>query len=108
VQPLDYETPQKNTIRASTFWIALVPAYLLGIGILNELDDVLHRLLTGHHNDGAVMAISFYASPPFAAAAWLIKNTWRRFNTIAFAAVFAILAPILAYLLWITSELLWA
>jgi hypothetical protein len=104
VRPLDYETPLKEGPRAWPFYLAFFVAYLPGLVILNITDDILHLHWTGHHNDGTVMFLSLFLSPLFAGAAALIKAIWKRYDTIGFAVVFAIVAPLLVYLLWVAID----
>ena len=100
MQTADDKPVQIHNHRAWRFWLAFWLAYLPGILILDIIDDVLHMRLTGNHNDGEIIFLSFYLSPLFAAAAALIKAVWKRYDSIGFAVAFAILAPLFAYLSW--------
>jgi hypothetical protein len=105
MQALDYEIPRKHKRRPPrTFWLVFAIAYMIGIPILDEVNDAIHMRLTGHHNDGGIMFLSVFVCPLFAGAAALIKGIWKRYESIGFAAAFPVLAPILVYLLWVSAE----
>jgi len=106
VQQLDYQTPVKERQRSWPFYLAFFVAYLPGLVILNTTDDILHMRATGNHNDGGVMFLSLYLSPLFAGAAAMIKAIWKRYETVGFAVVFAIVAPLLVYLLWVAIDII--
>jgi hypothetical protein len=75
-----------------------------GIIILNITDDIFHTRRTGFPNDGGIMFLSLFASPLFAGGAAMIKAVWKRYDSLWFAAAFAILAPLLFYLLWVAAS----
>ena len=103
MQPLDYETPRKNE-RRPPFWWPFALAYLPGVLVLNGTDDMLHRRLTGHPNDGTVIILSLFVSPLFAGGAALIRTICKRYNTTGLAVAFAIFAPLLIYLVWVAAD----
>jgi hypothetical protein len=90
------------------FWLAFTLAYLFGLAVLDVMDDAFQQRLAGVHNDGAIVFLSLAASPLIAAAAGLLKRIWKRYNGISFAVWFAILTPLLIYLLWLAHDLLLA
>lgn len=97
VQPIEYETPWPAKQRQWPFWVAFWLAYLPGLLVLNTVDYVLHLHLTGHPNDGDIMFLSLYCSPIIAAIAAVARRLSRRCRSAAFAAVFAVVAPLLLY-----------
>jgi hypothetical protein len=101
VLPIDYEAPATQKRRSWPFWLAFAVAYLPGLMILDITDDVLHMRMTGNHNDGDIVILSLFASPFFAGIAAIMKAIWKRFDSLLFAVAFAILGPLLAYVLWV-------
>lgn len=106
MQPIDYETPRCTKRSAWPFWLAFFAAYLPGLLILNFADDAIQMRVWRSHNDGGIMFLSLFLSPLFAAASAIIKNVWRRYDSIWFAVTFAVFAPLLVYLLWVTAAVL--
>jgi hypothetical protein len=99
VRPLDYETPEPRKPQSGALWGAFLGAYLPGLLLLDIVDDILHRRISGHPNDGNIMIVSLVFSPAFAGIAAVIKNIWKRYESVGFAVAFAILAPLVVYLL---------
>jgi len=106
IRTVDYETPPVRKQRSWPFWVVFWVSYFPGLLILNTIDDIFHRHLTGHPNDGGIMLLSLFCSPLVAAAAGVVKQFFPRYRTLPFAAAFAILAPLILYLVWISVGLL--
>lgn len=65
--------------------------------VLDILDDVVHMRVTGHHNDGGVMALALVALPVFIVITIVLKLVFKTCNALWAAAVLAIFLPLLAY-----------
>jgi hypothetical protein len=99
MQTLDYESPSKKKRTSWLFWPAFVSAYYLGIMCVGMVDDAIHIRQTGYPGDGGVAVLGMMAFPFFLGMGIVIKRIWNRCNSLLFALVFPVAAPLLAYLL---------
>jgi hypothetical protein len=106
MEPLDYESPRPKQKR-DLFWLAFFIGYFPGLFVLFALDDILQRL-RGSHSDGGVTILSVLLSPVIAFITGIIKNVWKRYNTLSDAVAFAIIIPVFLYLglicVWATAR----
>lgn len=94
-------TQKKLEKRAGAFWLVFVAAYLPGLFVLNYVDETLHLWLSRFHSDGLILTIAVYLSPLFALAAAHVKNSGKSYDSLGFALLFGIFAPVLTYLIFL-------
>jgi hypothetical protein len=105
---LEYQNPATKPRRLGSwgFLLAFAVSYVPGVLVLDCIDDVVLRYLSGHHNDGGIMTVSVMCSPVIALIVGTFVRAFPKFRTAVFAFLSAVFLPILLYFLWISASLL--
>ena len=106
MQTLDYKSPDNKRPTVWLFWPAFVAAYWVGLIFVGIMDDVRDYPASRVAGNPGISIFGTLAFPFFVVIAIVIKVIWKRCNSLPFAIIFAVLAPILTYsTLWLIAKI---